>query len=60
MIVAVRDSIALAAKAATTAIPIVYIGGNDPVKIGLISSLNRPGGNVTGVTVLNVEIAAKR
>ena len=60
VIVAVSDSIALAAKAATTAIPIVYIGGNDPVKIGLISSLNRPGGNVTGVTVLNVEIAAKR
>ena len=56
-----RDRIAIpTARAATTAIPIVYIGGNDPVKIGLISSLNRPGGNVTGVTVLNVEIAAKR
>jgi putative tryptophan/tyrosine transport system substrate-binding protein len=60
VIVAVSDSFALAAKAATTAIPIVYIGGNDPVRIGLVSSLSSPGGNVTGVTVLNVEIAAKR
>jgi ABC-type uncharacterized transport system substrate-binding protein len=60
VIVAVSDSFALAAKAATTAIPIVYIGGNDPVRIGLVASLNSPGGNVTGVTVLNVEIAAKR
>ena len=55
-----RNTFALAAKAATTAIPIVYIGGNDPVRIGLVSSLSNPGGNVTGVTVLNVEIAAKR
>jgi ABC-type uncharacterized transport system substrate-binding protein len=60
VILAVSDSFALAAKAATTAIPIVYIGGNDPVRIGLVSSLNSPGGNVTGITVLNVEIAAKR
>jgi ABC-type uncharacterized transport system substrate-binding protein len=60
MIVAISDIFALAAKAATKAIPIVYIGGNDPVRIGLISSLSSPGGNVTGVTVLNVEIAAKR
>jgi putative tryptophan/tyrosine transport system substrate-binding protein len=60
VILAVSDSFALAAKAATSAIPIVYIGGNDPVRIGLVSSLSSPGGNVTGVTVLNVEIAAKR
>jgi putative tryptophan/tyrosine transport system substrate-binding protein len=60
VILAVSDSYALAAKAATTAIPIVYVGGNDPVRIGLVTSLNSPGGNVTGVTVLNVEIAAKR
>jgi putative tryptophan/tyrosine transport system substrate-binding protein len=60
VILAVSDIFALAAKAATTAIPIVYIGGNDPVRIGLVTSLNSPGGNVTGVTVLNVEIAAKR
>ena len=60
VIVAVSDPCALAAKAATTAIPIVYIGGNDPVSIGLVTSLNRPGGNITGATVLNVEIAPKR
>jgi putative ABC transport system substrate-binding protein len=60
VILAVSDSFALAAKSATTTIPIVYIGGNDPVRIGLVSSLNSPGGNITGVTVLNVEIAAKR
>jgi putative tryptophan/tyrosine transport system substrate-binding protein len=60
VILAVSDSYALAVKAATIAIPIVFIGGNDPVSIGLVTSLNRPGGNVTGVTVLNVEIAAKR
>ena len=60
MIVAVSDIFALAAKAVTTTIPIVYIGGNDPARIGLVSSLSSPGGNVTGVTVLNVEIAAKR
>jgi ABC-type uncharacterized transport system substrate-binding protein len=60
VIVAVSDLYALAAKAATTAIPIVFVGGNDPVSIGLVTSLNRPTGNITGVTVLNVEIAAKR
>ena len=60
VILAVSDSFALAAKAATTTIPIVYIRGNDPVRIGLVSSLSSPGGTVTGVTVLNVEIAAKR
>ena len=60
MIVAVSDPYAQAAKAATTTIPIVFIGGGDPVRIGLVTSLNRPSGNVTGVTVLNVEIAAKR
>ena len=60
VIVAVSDSYALAAKAATTSTPIVYVGGADPVSIGLVTSLSRPGGNVTGVTVLNVEIAAKR
>jgi putative ABC transport system substrate-binding protein len=51
---------ALAAKAATSAIPIIFEMGADPVSVGLVASMNRPGGNITGVSSLNAQIGPKR
>jgi putative tryptophan/tyrosine transport system substrate-binding protein len=50
----------VAAKAVTTSIPIIFFTGYDPVASGFVSSLNRPGGNVTGISVLNSQVQAKR
>jgi ABC-type uncharacterized transport system substrate-binding protein len=60
VIVVVSTGGALAAKAATNTLPIVFSMGGDPVQFSLVASLNRPGGNITGINVLNTAVMAKR
>jgi ABC transporter substrate binding protein len=59
-VIAADTPAALAAKAVTTTVPIVFVTGGDPVRVGLVASLNRPDGNVTGVSFTSVELAAKQ
>jgi putative ABC transport system substrate-binding protein len=60
IVIAGSTQASIAAKAASTTVPIVFYGGADPVSIGLVASLSRPGGNATGVINLNGELVAKR
>jgi putative ABC transport system substrate-binding protein len=60
VIVTSGNTAASAAKAATSTVPILFVGASDPIQLGLVASLNRPGGNITGMTSLNIEVGPKR
>jgi putative tryptophan/tyrosine transport system substrate-binding protein len=60
VIVAAGTAAATAAREATSSIPIVFLTAGDPVELGIVTSLNRPGGNLTGVTLISIEISSKR
>ena len=59
-VIAANTPVAPVAKAATTEIPIVFVSTGDPVMVGIVTSFNRPGGNVTGVGLLGAELETKR